>query len=99
MTWSEIYNEHDERGSPTRGNRHGCFGTKFRRRRNHAILLDTAWAKLLGARKTAGVHQIRSNELELRLLLMQEVSGLNAPTLTRALIHESSFLAITSRFW
>ncbi|MDT7718059.1 MAG: hypothetical protein QOH09_4051 [Pseudonocardiales bacterium] len=71
----------------------GVSGLKFRRRRNHAILLDTAWAKLLGVRKTAGVHQIRSNELELRLLLMQEVSGLNAPTPTRALTHE----AIVSR--
>jgi len=71
----------------------GVSRAKFRRRRNHAILLDTAWAKLLGARKTAGVHQIRSNELGLRLLLMQELPGSSAPTPTRALTHE----AIVSR--
>jgi hypothetical protein len=71
----------------------GVSRAKFRRRRNHAILLDTAWAKLLGVRKTAGVHQIRSNELGLRLLLMQELPGSSAPTPTRALTHE----AIVSR--
>jgi hypothetical protein len=71
----------------------GVSRAKFRRRRNHAIILDTAWAKLLGARKTSGVHQIRSNELGLRLLLMQEFPGSNAPIPTRALTHE----AIVSR--
>jgi hypothetical protein len=71
----------------------GVSRAKFRRRRNHAILLDTAWAKLLGVRKTAGVHQIRSNELGLRLLLMQELPDSSAPTPTGALTHE----AIVSR--
>jgi hypothetical protein len=67
----------------------GVSRAKFRRRRNHAILLDTAWAKLLGVRKTAGVHQIRSNELGLRLLLMQELPGSSAPTPTGAQTHEA----------
>jgi hypothetical protein len=47
-----------------------------RRRSNHWIILDTAWAKLLGVRKTAGVYQIRSNELQLKLFLLQQASGL-----------------------
>jgi hypothetical protein len=47
-----------------------------RRRPNHWIVLDTAWAKLLGVRKTAGVYQIRSNELQLKLFLLQQASGL-----------------------
>ena len=54
----------------------GVSRAKFRRRRNHAILLDTAWAKLLGVRKTAGVYQIRANELQLKLFLLQQASGL-----------------------
>src|ERR1700710_1679517 len=69
----------------------GVSRAKFRRRRNHPILLDTAWAKLLGVRKTAGVHQIRSNELGLRLLLMQELPGSSAPTPTGAQTHEPIF--------
>ena len=49
---------------------------RTRRRPNHWIILDTAWAKLLGVRKTAGVYQIRSNELQLKLFLLQQASGL-----------------------
>ena len=49
---------------------------RTRRRPNHWIVLDTAWAKLLGVRKTAGVYQIRSNELQLKLFLLQQASGL-----------------------
>jgi hypothetical protein len=48
-----------------------------RRRPNHWIILDTAWAKLLGVGKTAGVYQIRSNELQLKLFLLQQASGLH----------------------
>jgi hypothetical protein len=48
-----------------------------RRRPNHWIILDTAWAKLLGVRKTAGVYQIRANELQLKLFLLQQASGLH----------------------
>ena len=50
---------------------------RTRRRPNHWIILDTAWAKLLGVRKTAGVYQIRSNELQLKLFLLLQASGLH----------------------
>jgi hypothetical protein len=49
---------------------------RTRRRPNHWIILDTTWAKLLGVRKTAGVYQIRANELQLKLFLLQQASGL-----------------------
>jgi hypothetical protein len=72
---SEICDERDEFGGPARGNRHGISGLKPRRpsqrRRNHWILLSSAWAKVLGVRKTAGVYRIRSNELQLKLFLMR----------------------------
>jgi hypothetical protein len=66
----------------------GVSGVKSTRRRsqrrsNHWIFLDSAWAKLLGVRKTAGVYQIPSNELQLKLLLMREAPGSSAPTPTR----------------
>ncbi len=54
------------------------FRRRSQRRRNHWVLLDSAWAKLLGVRKTAGVYQIRSNELQLKLFLMREAPGSSA---------------------
>lgn len=47
-----------------------------RRRPNHWVILDSAWANLLGVRKAAGVYQIRSNELQLKLFLLQQASSL-----------------------
>jgi hypothetical protein len=67
----------------------GTSRVKFRRRRPHWIILDTAWAKQLGVRKTAGVYQIRSNELQLRLLLMEKIPGFSAPTPTGTPVHEA----------
>jgi hypothetical protein len=51
-------------------------------RRNHKIILDGTWAKLLNARKTAGVYQIGSSQLRLQLLSLQRVSGLNTVAAT-----------------
>jgi hypothetical protein len=65
---------------------------RSQRRRNHWILLDSAWAKLLGVRKTAGVYQIRSNELQFKLFLMQEAPGSSAPTPTGPLTREEIVL-------
>lgn len=80
---SEICDERDEFGGPARGNRHGISGSKPRRpsqrRRSHWILLGSAWAKVLGVRKTAGVYRIRSNELQLKLFLMREAPESSAP--------------------
>lgn len=76
-------------------------GRRSQRRRNHWIVLDSAWAKLLGVRKTAGVYQIRSNELQLRLFLMQEAPGSSAtpsepPTREEIdLIHNLEMLAVS----
>lgn len=47
-----------------------------RRRPHHWIILDTAWARLLGVRKTGGVYKIRANELQLKLFLLQQASSL-----------------------
>jgi hypothetical protein len=51
-------------------------------RRNHKIILDGTWAKLLNARKTAGVYQIGSSQLRLQLLSLQRVSDLNTVAAT-----------------
>jgi hypothetical protein len=67
-------------------------GRRSQRRRNHWIVLDSAWAKLLGVRKTAGVYQIRSNELQFRLFLMQEAPGSSVPTPTGPPTHEEIVL-------
>jgi hypothetical protein len=65
---------------------------RSQRRRNHWIILDSAWAKLLGVRKTAGVYQIRSNELEFKLFLMQEAPDFTAATSTGPPTHEEIVL-------
>jgi hypothetical protein len=65
---------------------------RSRRRRNHWIILDSAWAKLLGVRKTAGVYQIRSNELEFKLFLMQEAPDSTTATPTGPPTHEEIVL-------
>lgn len=81
MNATSVAVRHEETGT-------GVSGVKSTRRRsqsrrNHWVVLDSTWAKLLGVRKTAGVYQIRSNELQFRLFLMQEVSESSAPTPTR----------------
>lgn len=53
---------------------------KFRRGQSRPIILDSTWAKALGVEKRAGVHRIRSEELQARLFLMQEVPGFSAST-------------------
>lgn len=47
----------------------GISGAHIGRRRDHLVILDSTWGKLLGARKIAGVYQIRSSELLLKLML------------------------------
>lgn len=37
------------------------------------IILDTTWARLAGARRTAGVYQMQSRELLRRLIRLQQV--------------------------
>jgi hypothetical protein len=70
----------------------GAPKAKFRRARSRSIILDTVWAKALGVGKTAGAYRIRSDELQARLFLMQEVPGFSAST-TEPLTHD----AIVSR--
>ena len=53
---------------------------KFRRGRSRSIILDSTWAKALGVEKKAGGHRIRSEQLQARLFLMQEVPGFSAST-------------------
>jgi hypothetical protein len=54
-----------------------------RRRPHHWIILDTAWARLLGVRKTGGVYRIRANELQLKLFLLQQASSLQRSDVDR----------------
>jgi hypothetical protein len=65
----------------------GASKINFRRGWNRSIILDSTWAKALGVRRTAGVYRIRSDELQARLFLMQEVPGFSAST--EALTHDA----------
>jgi hypothetical protein len=82
MTTTSVAVRHEETGTSVSGVK--STRRRSQRRRNHWILLDTAWAKLLGVRKTAGVYQIRSNELQFKLFLMQQPPVSSAPTPTGA---------------
>src|SRR4051812_48701896 len=75
MKTTSVPVSHQETGTPG-VSRVKSTRKRTRRRPNHWIILDTTWAKLLGVRKTAGVYQIRANELQLKLFLLQQASGL-----------------------
>lgn len=89
MTTTSVAVPHQETGTSVSGAKSKI---RSQRRRNHRIILDSAWAKLLGVRKTAGVYQIRSNELQFRLFLMQEAPGSSAAAPTGPPTHEEIFL-------
>lgn len=44
-------------------------------RRNHQIILDSTWGKLLHTRKVSGVYQISSRQLTFQLLSLRQVTA------------------------